>query len=96
MKKFVIVMIIIQLISTTSITDYIRNLFLALDLKIIVISILKSIVFGMIISGSATLYGFSAGRASTEIPMAGLRAVSKAFLFIIIADAFITTVSYVL
>ena len=88
--------IIIQFVSTTSITDYILNVFLALDLKIILISILKSIVFGMIISGSATLYGFSAGRASTEIPMAGLRAVSKAFLYIIVADVFITTLSYAL
>ena len=88
--------IIIQFVSTTSISDYIRNLFLSLDLKIILISILKSIVFGMIISGSATLYGFSAGRASTEIPLAGLKAVSKAFFFIIIADAFITTLSYAL
>ena len=88
--------IIIQFVSTTSIADYIRNLFLSLDLKIILISVLKSIVFGMIISGSATLYGFSAGRASTDIPLAGLRAVSKAFLYIIIADVFITVLSYML
>ena len=88
--------LIIQFISTTSISDYMRNLFLSLDLKIILISILKSIVFGMIISGSATLYGFNAGRASTEIPLAGLRAVSKAFLYIIIADVFITVLSYML
>ena len=88
--------IIIQFVSTTSISDYIRNLFLSLDLKIILISILKSIVFGMIISGSATLYGFNAGRASTDIPLAGLNAVSKAFLYIIIADVFITVLSYML
>lgn len=88
--------VLIQFVSSTSISDYIRNVFLALDLKIILISILKSIVFGMIISGSATLYGFSAGRASTEIPMAGLRAVSKAFFYIIIADVFITVLSYML
>ena len=88
--------IIIQFISTTSISDYLRNIFLALELKIILISILKSIVFGMIISGSATLFGFNAGRASTEIPMAGLHAVSKAFLFIILADVFITVLSYTL
>jgi phospholipid/cholesterol/gamma-HCH transport system permease protein len=73
-----------------------QNLFLSLDLKIILISVLKSIVFGMIISGSATLYGFNAGRASTEIPLAGLRAVSKAFLYIILADVFITVLSYML
>lgn len=88
--------LIIQFISTTSISDYMQNLFLSLDLKIILISILKSIVFGMIISGSATLYGFNAGRASTEIPLAGLRAVSKAFLYIILADVFITVLSYML
>ena len=88
--------LIIQFVSTTSISDYIRNLFLSLDLKIILISVLKSIVFGMIISGSATLYGFSAGRASTDIPLAGLKAVSKAFLYIIIADVFITVLSYML
>lgn len=88
--------LIIQFISTTSISDYMMNLFLSLDLKIILISILKSLVFGMIISGSATLYGFNAGRASTEIPLAGLRAVSKAFLYIIIADVFITVLSYML
>ena len=88
--------IIIQFVSTTSISDYIRNLFLSLDFKIILISILKSIVFGMIISGSATLYGFNAGRASTDIPLAGLNAVSKAFLYIIIADVFITVLSYML
>lgn len=88
--------LIIQFISTTSISDYMMNLFLSLDLKIILISILKSLVFGMIISGSATLYGFNAGRASTEIPLAGLRAVSKAFLYIIIADIFITVLSYML
>jgi len=88
--------IIIQFVSTTSISDYIRNLFLSLDLKIILISILKSLVFGMIISGSATLYGFNAGRASTDIPLAGLNAVSKAFLYIIISDVFITVLSYML
>ena len=50
----------------------------------------------MIISGSATMYGFNAGRASTDIPLAGLFAVSKAFLYIILADVFVTVLSYVL
>lgn len=88
--------VIIQFISTTNIAEYFTNLFSMITMKIILISIIKSIVFGMIISGSATLYGFSAGRASTEIPLAGLRAVSKAFLYIILADVFITALSYLL
>lgn len=88
--------LIIQFISTTSLYEYFVNLFQSISLKIILISVIKSLVFGMIISGSATLYGFSAGRASTEIPLAGLRAVSKAFLFIILGDVFITLLSYIL
>lgn len=87
---------LIQFISTTSLSEYFVSLFQSISLKIILISIIKSFVFGMIISGSATLYGFNAGRASTEIPLAGLHAVSKAFLYIILADVFITVLSYVL
>lgn len=87
---------VVQLISTTSLSEYFTNLFQSISLKIILISVLKSLVFGMIISGSATLYGFNAGRASTEIPLAGLHAVSKAFLFIILGDVFITLLSYIL
>lgn len=87
---------VVQFISAISITDYFNNLFTALGIEMILISILKSLIFGMIISTSATYYGFNAGRASTEIPMAGLRAVSKAFVMIILADAFITVLSYIL
>jgi phospholipid/cholesterol/gamma-HCH transport system permease protein len=56
---------------------------------------IKSLVFGMIISGCATLYGFSTGRASTEIPMAGLKAVSKSFVYLILAYVFITVITYI-
>lgn len=87
--------IVIQFISTTSIAEYFNNLFQALTIKSILISVLKSIIFGMIISGSATMYGFNAGHASTEIPIAGLKAVGKAFIYCIIADVFITVLYYV-
>ena len=87
--------IIIQFISTTSILEYFKNLFTALSLRTILISIIKSLVFGMIISGCATLYGFSTGRASTEIPMAGLKAVSKSFVYLILAYVFITVITYI-
>lgn len=87
--------IIIQFISTTSILEYFKNLFTALSLRIILISIIKSIVFGMVISGCATLYGFSTGRASTDIPMAGLKAVTKSFIYIIVTYVFITVITYI-
>jgi len=88
--------IVIQFISTTNIRDYFNYLFIALDLKVILISIMKSIIFGIIIASSATFYGFNAGRASTEIPIAGLKAVGKSFKLCILADVFITVLSYIL
>ena len=87
--------IAIQFISTTSISDYMTGLFTALSFRTITISVIKSLVFGMIISGCATLYGFNTGRASTEIPMAGLKAVSKSFVYLIFAYAFITVITYI-
>jgi phospholipid/cholesterol/gamma-HCH transport system permease protein len=87
--------IAIQFISTTSISEYFAGLFTALSFRTITISIIKSIVFGMIISGCATLYGFNTGRASTEIPMAGLKAVSKSFVYLILAYTFITVITYI-
>lgn len=88
--------IVIQFISTTSISDYFNNLFTAIEIKYIVISILKSLIFGMIIATSATYYGFKAGRASTDIPISGLKAVSKSFSLCVLADVFITALSYIL
>lgn len=87
--------IVVQFISTTNMAEYFNSLFMALSMEDILISIIKSLVFGMIISAIATLYGFNSGRASTEIPLAGLKAVSKAFVITILADVFITVLSYI-
>lgn len=87
--------IVVQFISTTSIKDYFDYLFQSITIKVIFISLMKSIIFGMIISISATYYGFKAGRASTEIPIAGLRAVTKSFSLCILADVIITVLSYI-
>ncbi len=88
--------IVIQFISTTSFMDYFNLLFSALTVKSIVISIIKSIIFGMIISTAATYNGFNVRPASTEIPLAGLRAVSHSFSLCILADAIITVFSYLI
>lgn len=87
--------LVVQFISSTNMADYFNNLFTALTLGDILISLTKSLIFGMIISSIATLYGFNAGRASTDIPLAGLHAVSNAFIVTIIADVFITVLSYI-
>lgn len=87
--------IVVQFISTTEFSEYFNALFMALTVKDVIIAIIKSLIFGMIISGSATYYGFKAGHASTEIPLAGLHAVGKAFSFCIIADVLISVMYYV-
>ncbi len=56
--------------------------------------LIKSVVFGALISIVSTYQGFSVARASTEIPQAGIRAVGQAFTSLVIADAVITAVSY--
>ena len=71
---------------------YFDQLLKNFSIMMIVASILKSIVFGMIISITATYFGFNVERSSTEIPVAGIRAVSNSFVGIIIADVVITLV----
>ncbi len=60
-----------------------------LTLSIIVTSIIKSILFGMVISVVSTYWGFNVERASTEIPVAGIQAVGNSFLGIILVDVFV-------
>jgi len=65
-----------------------------LTIKDIFVSSIKSISFGMIISIMAVMRGFGVERASTEIPVAGLRAVSSSFLWVILADIVICALFY--
>ena len=70
-------------------SEYFPGLFKALSVSTIGISVLKSVIFGMIVSIVATYYGFNVERSSTEIPVAGINAVGKSFFGIILADVFI-------
>jgi phospholipid/cholesterol/gamma-HCH transport system permease protein len=64
------------------------------SLKDLFISVIKSVSFGMIISIMAITRGFGVERASTEIPVAGLRAVGSSFLWVILADILISALYY--
>jgi phospholipid/cholesterol/gamma-HCH transport system permease protein len=74
---------------------YFSNLLQILRMQDILISIIKSIAFGMIISVVALTEGFAVERASTEIPVAGLRAVSSAFGGCIVVDILLSALYYV-
>jgi len=65
---------------------YFNSLLYTLTLSDLTISIVKSLAFGMIISTVAITRGFAVERASTEIPVAGLKSVGVAFGWCIIAS----------
>jgi phospholipid/cholesterol/gamma-HCH transport system permease protein len=65
-----------------------------LALHDIILTSIKSVSFGMIISVMAILRGLGVERASTEIPVAGLRAVGSSFLWVILADIVISALFY--
>ena len=88
--------IIVQIISPLPAADYFNNLLQNLTMADILVSLIKSIVFGMILAVVATVQGFAVERASTEIPQAGLRAVGSAFAWCIIADLVISTLYYMM
>jgi phospholipid/cholesterol/gamma-HCH transport system permease protein len=73
---------------------YFNNLLEALTTHDIFISIVKSIAFGMIIAILAIVNGFSVERASTEIPVVGLKSVGASFAWCIIVDVLLSVLYY--
>ena len=86
--------LVAQLFNSTPIDYYFSNLLQYLSVKDIFLSIVKSIAFGAIISVGAVIEGFSVERASTEVPVAGLRAVSSAFALCIVIDVLLSALYY--
>jgi len=85
-----------QLFSSTSMDFYFTSLLQQLSMHDVLLSIIKSIAFGTIISIVAVIQGFSVERASTEVPVAGLRAVSGAFALCIVVNVIISALYYML
>jgi phospholipid/cholesterol/gamma-HCH transport system permease protein len=86
--------IVLRLFNSMPATVYFSNLLEVLSTADILISIIKSIAFGMIISSVALFHGFAVERASTEIPVAGLRAVGSGFAWCILVDIVLSAVYY--
>jgi phospholipid/cholesterol/gamma-HCH transport system permease protein len=86
--------LVAQLLNPIPVSVYFNDLLQILTLSDLLISILKSICFGMIISTVAIIEGFAVERASTEIPVAGLRAVGSAFQGCILVDILLSVLYY--
>ncbi|MDR2478442.1 MAG: ABC transporter permease [Treponema sp.] len=74
---------------------YFGNLLQNLSVQDIFISVVKSLAFGMVISIVAITEGLRVERASTEVPIAGLRAVSNAFAGCILLNILLSVVYYI-
>ena len=83
-----------QIINPMPAAVYFGNLLAALKVQDIIISIIKGLSFGAIVSIVAILSGLQVERASTEIPVAGLRAVSSSFACIILVDVLLSALYY--
>ncbi|MCL2441888.1 MAG: ABC transporter permease [Treponema sp.] len=87
--------IITYFFNATPMDYYFTNLLQQLAIQDILLSIIKSIAFGAIISIVAVREGFSVERASTEVPVAGLRAVSGAFAMCIVVNVLLSALYYI-
>ena len=87
--------IVAQFFHSMPMDHYFSNLLQNLNIRDILLSVIKSVSFGAIISIGAVIQGFSVERASTEVPVAGLRAVSGAFALCIVVNVLLSALYYV-
>jgi phospholipid/cholesterol/gamma-HCH transport system permease protein len=88
--------LVAQLFGSMPVAHYFSNLLQNLNLRDLMLTVVKSITFGAIISVVAVIQGFSVERASTEVPVAGLRAVSSAFALCIVVNVLLSVLYYLL
>ena len=86
--------LISQFIKPTQFLEYFRNLLSAIQLVDMISLLLKSVVFGIIISLVASYQGLRVQIAVTEIPKVAIKAVGQSFGLCILADALITLIYY--
>jgi phospholipid/cholesterol/gamma-HCH transport system permease protein len=86
--------IVVQLEKPISVAEYLGNLLATLTIADVWSGLTKALVFGVVVSVVATFQGFSVNRASTEIPVAGIKAVAQSFMLIIVADVIVTLIQY--
>jgi len=83
-----------QLVHSVPLREYFGNLLIQYTPADIFSSLIKSLVFGIIISTVATFHGFKVNYATTEIPQKVIKAVSQSFIYCFLADAVITLIYY--
>jgi phospholipid/cholesterol/gamma-HCH transport system permease protein len=84
--------VVAQVFSPVAASTYFGGLLNSLRLADIVAAVVKSVIFGGIIALASLYAGFSVERASTEVPVAGLHAVSRSLAGVIVADMVVSLI----
>ncbi len=87
--------LVTQVVGSLPLDEYSAGLLQAIGFGDILVSLLKSVVFGLLISLVATYHGLRVERASYEVPVVVIKAVTQGFVLSILANAVITVLSYV-
>jgi len=86
--------VVTQIVNPIALSEYSSGLLAAISVTDVAASVVKSVVFGAITALVATFYGLQVERASTEIPVAAIRAVGRGITLLIVANAVITLAYY--
>ncbi|MEK7842188.1 MAG: ABC transporter permease, partial [Deltaproteobacteria bacterium] len=73
---------------------YISSVLETMGFMDVIASLLKSIIFGLIIGAVATLHGLRVGRSITQIPQETTKAVITSLFLVFIVDGIITAVFF--
>jgi phospholipid/cholesterol/gamma-HCH transport system permease protein len=87
--------LVTKLIHPVPALEYFQALLSTLQPRDIVSTVLKSFIFGLIISVVATFQGFKVSASVTEVPRAAIKSVGQGFVLCFLADAVITVINYV-
>jgi phospholipid/cholesterol/gamma-HCH transport system permease protein len=86
---------ITQLVKPVDFITFFKSLLAVLKFEDILTSLIKSFVFGIIISTVATYHGLKVKTASTEVPQIVIKAVGHGFILCIVANVLITLLYYI-
>jgi len=83
-----------KMVIVTSLIIFLQKMIQAMVLSDLTISLLKGIIFGVVISIICTFYGFSVKLSSTEVPQMTTRAVVNSIILLFLTDGIVTFIYY--
>jgi phospholipid/cholesterol/gamma-HCH transport system permease protein len=84
--------LVVQFVHPLPAGEYFTNLLNHLTVTDLTASLVKSLVFGMLIAVVSSYHGFQANQSPTEVPVLVIKAVGRGFGLLIVANVIITLV----